>query len=293
MKIKPLKEKLVAWAKVEVVPSLREWKNQFDAGMSPADLQRLNELRTQASELRRERMTLMPKMREARHSFNQEGAASEDAQLLALREQSKKMRQKESEVFAEAQKFAEKYEASLKTLSEQAKPKLKQWLSAVLQQAEDFAKQNESNLRPYRQELMGMLPILMHADRGFAKRRVTSYFLLWDGAEIPELSESLDLAKQSPQNNIAMNASFSLNQNTPNPVISNTTNISFSLQQADYVRIVLLDETGSQVAVICEQQYPAGPNVVQFGLGSLANGAYTYRLSCSQGTLTNTMTVLR
>ncbi|MBI4547120.1 MAG: T9SS type A sorting domain-containing protein [Ignavibacteriae bacterium] len=70
---------------------------------------------------------------------------------------------------------------------------------------------------------------------------------------------------------------FTLNQNYPNPFNPSTT-ITFSLAARSFVRLEVFDATGREVAVLVNQELPAGFYRSTFDAHELSSGVYVYRL---------------
>lgn len=70
---------------------------------------------------------------------------------------------------------------------------------------------------------------------------------------------------------------FSLSQNYPNP-FNPTTNINFSIPKAGYVKLIVFDALGKQVAELVNGQYNPGSYKVDFDATALSTGIYFYRL---------------
>lgn len=85
---------------------------------------------------------------------------------------------------------------------------------------------------------------------------------------------------------------ISLMQNYPNPFNPATT-IGFELPQNEQVRLAIYDLLGREVAVLVDQQLPAGMHQVSFDASSLASGQYLYRISTPSATLTRSMTLIK
>ncbi|KPP98400.1 MAG: extracellular protein [Bacteroidetes bacterium HLUCCA01] len=85
---------------------------------------------------------------------------------------------------------------------------------------------------------------------------------------------------------------ISLMQNFPNPFNPSTT-IGFDLPQNEQVRLAIYDLLGREVAVLIDQQLPAGVHQVNFDASSLASGQYLYRISTPSATLTRSMTLIK
>jgi len=90
---------------------------------------------------------------------------------------------------------------------------------------------------------------------------------------------------------------FALHQNFPNP-FNPTTEISFSLSQATYVRLKVYNIMGQQVATIVDRFMEAGTHSVTFdsrdGSGRpVASGIYFYRLEAGEFVETKKMVLLK
>jgi hypothetical protein len=85
---------------------------------------------------------------------------------------------------------------------------------------------------------------------------------------------------------------FSLNQNFPNPFNPQTT-IEYEIPQAGFVRLVVYDVTGSEVAVLANGGHRAGRHRAEFNAGNLASGVYLYRITAGDMVLTRSMLLLR
>ena len=77
-------------------------------------------------------------------------------------------------------------------------------------------------------------------------------------------------------------AGINLSQNYPNPFNPATT-IRWSINEAGPVRLEVFDITGRRVAVLVDQNLPAGSHFAQFDATGLASGVYLYRLATDSG----------
>jgi uncharacterized Ntn-hydrolase superfamily protein len=71
--------------------------------------------------------------------------------------------------------------------------------------------------------------------------------------------------------------SFSLSQNYPNPFNPSTT-ISFDISRLSYVKLAVYDITGSEIAVLADNNFHKGRYKVNFDASNLASGIYIYRI---------------
>ncbi len=87
-----LRQAIYDFAQREIFPKLLEWKAEFDQQLEPADLERLNQLREQASQLRQtfrhQRRTLLYELRSLRQQqASPEQLAQKRAELRRLFQQ--------------------------------------------------------------------------------------------------------------------------------------------------------------------------------------------------------------
>ncbi|MFU8811311.1 MAG: T9SS type A sorting domain-containing protein, partial [Balneolaceae bacterium] len=87
---------------------------------------------------------------------------------------------------------------------------------------------------------------------------------------------------------------FELQQNFPNP-FNPSTNIAFTLSQADLVTIQVYDIMGRLVATVANgQQFNAGSHTVNFDATGLSSGMYIYRVNLGGGqSLSRKMTLIK
>ncbi len=78
----------------------------------------------------------------------------------------------------------------------------------------------------------------------------------------------------------------------PNP-FRTSTDIAFTLAQAQHVHLAVYDLMGREIAVLVDEHLSAGAKTASFEAGSLASGMYLYRLTTDSGTKTQTMVVVR
>ncbi len=76
--------------------------------------------------------------------------------------------------------------------------------------------------------------------------------------------------------------SFELSQNYPNP-FNPTTSIKYKVVSSTYVRLTVYDMLGREVAVLVDEEKPAGGYTITFDGSNLSSGVYFYRLQTSDG----------
>jgi len=82
--------------------------------------------------------------------------------------------------------------------------------------------------------------------------------------------------------------SFSLSQNYPNP-FNPVTEINYELPITGYVKLVLYDILGRQVATLVNEKQSAGSYTAKWNAGSFASGVYFYKLTAGDFVQTKKM----
>lgn len=85
---------------------------------------------------------------------------------------------------------------------------------------------------------------------------------------------------------------FTLMQNYPNP-FNMSTKIRYNLPQHGFVKLIIFDQLGNEIAALVNDEKPAGEYQVDFNTGNLSSGIYYYRLSCSGYTETKKLILLK
>jgi hypothetical protein len=85
---------------------------------------------------------------------------------------------------------------------------------------------------------------------------------------------------------------FGLSQNYPNP-FNGVTKIEFRIPKVEFVSLKVFDVLGRQVAVLVNEENPAGVYRVAWDAASLPSGVYFYRLKAGSFVETKKMLLLR
>ncbi|CUS96618.1 T9SS type A sorting domain-containing protein [Candidatus Chrysopegis kryptomonas] len=86
--------------------------------------------------------------------------------------------------------------------------------------------------------------------------------------------------------------SFNLYQNYPNPFNPSTT-IEFDIPERTFVKLVVYDILGREIATIVDKELDPGRYKVNFNAENLSNGIYFYTLKTAKFTKTNKMVLLK
>lgn len=85
---------------------------------------------------------------------------------------------------------------------------------------------------------------------------------------------------------------FLLKQNYPNP-FNPTTNFEFSIRHSAQVRLEIFDVLGRSVAVVVNEELPAGEYTRQWDASTMPGGIYYYRLTAGAALETRKLVLLR
>jgi hypothetical protein len=88
---------------------------------------------------------------------------------------------------------------------------------------------------------------------------------------------------------------FSLKQNYPNP-FNPSTRLSFVIGHQSFVTLKIFDVLGNEIAVLINEEKPAGKHNVEFsvsGIRNLASGIYFYKLQTEEFSETKKMILMK
>ncbi|HRJ05608.1 MAG TPA: T9SS type A sorting domain-containing protein, partial [Ignavibacteria bacterium] len=94
------------------------------------------------------------------------------------------------------------------------------------------------------------------------------------------------------QNGTSIPENFSLSQNYPNP-FNPVTNIKFNLPKSGYVKLVVFDVMGREVATMLNENMNAGSYTADFDASQLSSGIYFYKLITADFTDTKKMMLVK
>ena len=95
---------------------------------------------------------------------------------------------------------------------------------------------------------------------------------------------------EDEQNPIA--SEFELEQNYPNP-FNPKTNIQYAISNRQFVTIKVYDILGNEIAILVDEEKPAGEYEVEFNASSLPSGVYVYQLKAGSFIQTKKMILLK
>ncbi len=127
---------------------------------------------------------------------------------------------------------------------------------------------------------------------------VTNFSCDYEGSHIERQSlatihvKNIDTGISQRESNKAIPNKYLLHQNYPNP-FNPTTQISFDLPKASFVKLAVYDILGRQVAVLVDRHMSEGAHNVTFNAYNLSSGLYIYRLKVGNYTETKKMMLIK
>ena len=85
---------------------------------------------------------------------------------------------------------------------------------------------------------------------------------------------------------------FELSQNYPNP-FNPTTNINFSISNAQFVTLKIYDMLGKEIATLVNEKLNAGSYKVNWNASAISSGVYYYRITAGNFVETKKMILLK
>jgi hypothetical protein len=86
--------------------------------------------------------------------------------------------------------------------------------------------------------------------------------------------------------------SYLLEQNYPNP-FNPTTTIGFGIKEKSFVKVVILNNIGEEVAIVVNEEMESGYHSVEFNAANLPSGVYFYQLIAGEFTSMKKMLLLK
>jgi hypothetical protein len=178
---KDLREQLIKFAKSDVFPEMKKWKEELDNSLSKEDLQTLNELRKKASVLRENAMKQRKEMHEKRiKGEDTDDEAIEDQMMVNMNEFKK--------LGKEVKPIAEKNLKTLKSIGEKAKPKIEDWKEKGKNIVQSWMKEHKDELQEFKgkhpeKRFLKRFEWLRNLDDESKRKIAVVKFMLWDGNE--------------------------------------------------------------------------------------------------------------
>ena len=273
--LKVLATQLRDYAQAHIIPKMKEMKATLDGAMLPEDLQNLNKLRDQAAQMKeegRKDALLLKKARQSNNTSDAEVLKGKMKELLAGRK----------DLLANLKSLGLKYKTNLEELGKEVKPSSTVWVNDVkILVAVWYMKYQGDISADHKKAFTNGLEKLKTfgaIDAGTKAKLAAAWFMLWDGADLPDVAQFFDDASLSSDKTAdAAPDGYLLQSNYPNP-FNPTTTISFSIPQAQHVSLIVYDALGREVAKLVDAELGSGNHTVTFDGQNLASGVYIYRI---------------
>lgn len=246
----------------ELLPKMEELKKELDSKLSSTDLEKLNQLRKRAAELREE---AMKKRAERRAQAPRSKPSYEERQQF--RKEMEQHRQQMQSILDEVDKIIEKN----KWILQDIEPKLDK-LMPEPRRFRDFQPPKDGAPKIHPDEFFNG----MRFHREFDIER----FMLWDGSNFINRARNFD----DVRNFIRANVTGTV-KNYPNPFSEKTT-IEINSDKEQKARINLFDINGEFISEIFNGKLNKGKNEIQFVPSSVKNlksGTYYYIITLEDG----------
>ncbi|MDB5032960.1 MAG: hypothetical protein JWQ98_201 [Chlorobi bacterium] len=182
---KELRAELGSWGQANILPKVRAWKSKLDGAMSAQDLATLNGLRAKAAALRKDFMAKAAAMQEARQNQDKSTMESNHDAMKSFGDQQKA-------IFEELKPLAVKYQSTLESIGQEAKPAMETWKQEAKDITQKWAEKNKGLLGDHAgcaghmggREAFGMMGGMGHGGHGEMGGKMAARFMLWDGTDI-------------------------------------------------------------------------------------------------------------
>lgn len=273
--LKELFQQLRDYAQTNIIPKMKEMKTRLDKSMSSDDLQSLNTLRDQASQMKEEGKKDALLLKRAWKSNN-----IMDVKLYMGK--IKDLKSGRDDLLKNLKPLGLKYKTTLEEIGKDAKPSGKVWQEDVKKLVAGWYLRHMGDLSSDHKKAFAKgiekLKLLAGMDAGLKAKLAAARFMLWDGNDLPEIGQFFDDADLNPDKvTDGSPAGYALESNYPNPFNPSTT-ISFSIPEAQHVSLVVYDALGREVATLVDSELGAGSHGFTFDGQHLSSGVYIYRI---------------
>lgn len=127
---------------------------------------------------------------------------------------------------------------------------------------------------------------------GFAGNSSDDCFVLWSDLDQMRLYSTSCATPLDVNDGLAEPNDFSLSYNYPNP-FNPSTKLSFVIGHLSFVSVKVYDVLGKEIAILVNEEKPAGNYEIQFDASGLSSGVYYYQLQTENYIETKKMVLLR
>ena len=275
------------WFSKDVVPTLREWHNEFDETLSPENLATLQKLRAEAKQMKE---SIHAEMKEMRESASKDGDRHEmHEKMKAIKEQN---HAKMESIIEQVRPIAQASKTELLALRDDNRDQIQAWK----EKAREMMKESREKLRECAEEMdkkerKHMRKMMKHSNSPHeigmlfeGGRKAALRFMLWDGS-IPELQERADGITTATKRQHTLGSV----KVSPNPGAATAT-VRMSQISGDVATIQVYDMNGSLVAS-ASATVSSGRLNERIDTSKLTPGTYMVSVSTNSGRKTTTLVI--
>lgn len=290
-----MKAELKAFKETKVTPVLQKYHDKMDASFNKSDYRKVEALRAQAAELKKEQKAFKNKVKSEMQNADDRASVREKygAQMEAHRAKKKAIGEQLKPILERNETMLKGIQSELKPFRENWKTETKAIMSKYMTEEEmeqcksgkgkrGHGKKGENATRPRgdkpgmdkgkRPEMQGERP--ERGSRGEHRmNRKVMHFVLWDGAskntDVEDTGFNLEDRNDRP----------TLSKNFPNPAVDQTT-VTFELpKDSENVTLTVSDLQGKVLRRYNYQNLTAGQQSLDLNLRGLSSGSYFYTIS--------------
>ncbi len=250
-----LRKELRAYMKQNIRPVLREQRLKLDKEISAKDKQEIEKLRQQLQQIRQEGKVLKEQLKESRGESKAPLTEAQKTQIKAQREKVKS-------VYTAASAIAAKYKTPLESIKADISDDRTKWKADIEAILAKHGVKAEAAKKGRHKKRSG-------AHMQYAHLLRPAQFILWDGAE-----KKVRKAAKAESATVY-----------PNPTTTTNT-IAYKVARQGNVRIVLLDEKGTTVRTLLNENKTPGKYTLEANLRDLPNATYYYKIETAAGSET-------
>jgi len=279
------------YAEGNIIPKMKEWKGTLDHAMTTDDLSALNGLRDRAAQLKVKGKRLTLALRTAVQNNN-------PSDIRKYRQMIKALATDRQALLKDLKPLGVSYKSTLESIGKDAKPYGKEWKDGIKKIGVAWFGAHKDDLSVGFKVALGKaiqrvktLGTLVGDD--MKGKLAVARFMLWDGQDLPEVSQMLSDDSTSPDNAGSVTPDgYSLEANYPNP-FNPSTKISFTIPKAGHVSLVVYDMLGKEVSILVDSDLGAGTHTLTFDGKNLASGTYIYRIRSGEFAQERTMQLIK
>jgi hypothetical protein len=258
-----LGDELRTYAEENIHPQMMNWKEQIDNEVSTSELEKLNQLRAEASKFMDEMKSQRPNMRGMNkgriNKGENKGQRNRDMQM------NRNAREGKQKFADELDEIIENHPDFFTGLFEEVETKQTVWKNDMKEIKDNWLEENKTELddMPNKSKMKGMF----RAHNIENRFRNPEHILLWNG-----------VPPRKPKMNNNFGSTKIESYNSPNP-FSESTSIHYSIEDAGNYTIEVINSAGNKIETLHSGNLNEGEHTFSFAAKNLEPGVYFYKIS--------------